>query len=492
MKILGQSVLFFNNNKQINNNHSSHAAANPFKMHILAKDTVSFSGAEKVAQTATKAAVNLSRKTIMDLPKDLSGKRLFVKVDHNLPKGDDSRMTLTIPTILNLLERKANLVIGTHVGDPFKVKDGELGKKVSTAENAVKLQNYIREHKGFEHIEVIHASAVSPEAVVDEKIIAKSKELKPNQILYLENLRFTPAETGKGAKLNEQTGEHETVKISKEAIESHSQQLAQLADMYVNDAFGAAHRAHASVTGITKHIQGPKVAGLLMDKEIKNLSSAIQNPERPFVAIIGGSKVGPKIGILSALLEKVNTLIVGGGMANTFELAKGGKVGKSLVEADKVEQAQEIMTKAKEKGVKLILPSDAVIAKEISNEAQTQTVPSDKIPDEMKALDIGPKSVQEIKEGLQGAKTILWNGPVGVFETPKFAGGTNKIAEAVAEVTEKNQAKSIIGGGDTGSAIKQSGIPAEKFTHISTGGGASLEMMEKEGNLPGITSLDEK
>lgn len=481
MKILGQTLTIFN--KQVDIREKTPVQTSGARLQTLTKDTVSFSGASEVA----KAAINLSRKTIQDLPFDLTGRRVFLKVDHNLPAGDNSRMVASLPTIKELLDRGAKIIIGTHIGDPYKLKDGKMGKKVSTKENSEMLQGLLRQEKGLENVEVIH----SPE-ITGSNVVKQSNDLKKGQILYLENLRFHPAETGKDAIFDVDTQSYKSVKLPQSIIDLHSENLAALADIYVNDAFGAAHRPHASVTGITKFIQGPKVAGLLMDKEIKYLAKAIENPERPLVAIIGGSKVSSKITVLDKLIDKVNTLIVGGGMAHTFTLAQGGKVGKSLVEADQVELANNIIARAKEKGVKLVLPSDAVAAGAFSNDAHTIIVGADKIPDEMMGLDIGPKSVKEINKALQGAKTILWNGPVGVFEMPKFATGTNEIAKEVANVTEINKAESILGGGDTIASVKLSGIPESRFTHMSTGGGASLEMLEKDGDLPGIRSLDEK
>lgn len=481
MKILGQTLTILN--KQVDIREKTPVQASGARLKTLTKDTVSFSGASEAA----KAAINLSRKTIQDLPLDLTGMRVFLKVDHNLPAGDNTRMVASLPTIKELLQRNAKIIIGTHIGDPYKLKDGKMGKKVSTKENAEMLQELLRQENRFKNVEVIHTPNITGDDVVKQ-----SYDLKKGQILYLENLRFHPSETGKDAIFDVDTQSYKSIKLPQSIIDLHSERLAALADIYVNDAFGAAHRPHASVTGITKFIQGPKVAGLLMDKEIKYLAKPIENPVRPLVAIIGGSKVSSKITVLDKLIDKVNTLIVGGGMAHTFTLAKGGKVGKSLVEADQVELANKIIAKAKEKGVKLVLPTDAIAADAFSNDAHTIIVGADKIPEGMMGLDIGTKSVEEMKEALKGAKTILWNGPVGVFELPKFATGTNEIAKEVANVTERNKAESILGGGDTVASIKLSGIPEDKFTHISTGGGASLEMLEKNGDLPGIRSLDEK
>jgi len=482
MKILGSSLAFFSKPAE-NKQNNSYVQSNPARLKTLTKDTVSFSGASEAA----KSAISLSRKTIKDLPLNLDFKRVFLKVDHNLPAGDNTRMVATLPTIKELLLRNAKLVIGTHIGDPFKLKDGQMGKKVSTKANAEMLQELLRKEKGFENVEVIHSPKVTGLAVEEA-----TRRLKPRQILYLENLRFNPAETGKNAVETEQKGIFQSVKVSEVEKDAHARDLANLADIYVNDAFGAAHRDHASVSGITKHIQGPKVAGLLMNNEIKELEKALKSPKEGFVAIVGGSKVSSKIPILSKLLDKVQTLIVGGGMAHTFTAAEGGKIGKSLVEKEHFDAVRKIQEKAQEKGVKLVLPTDAVGAIEFKNDTITRVVEADNIPDGMMGLDIGPKSIKAITDALKGAKTILWNGPVGVFEMERFSKGTKAVGEAVANVTAGNKAISIIGGGDTGKAIKQLGLPADKFTHISTGGGASLEMIEKEGNLPGISTLDIK
>jgi len=482
MKILSQTMAVFSRPVQ-NNQNQTYVQTNPARLRPLAQDTVSFSAN---APKTFKAAINLVRKTILDLPQNLEGKRVFLKVDHNLPKGDNTRMVATIPTIKELMNRNGRLIIGTHIGDPFKVKDGQKGKFVSTKENAAMLQELLRREKGFENTEVIHVPHVTGTEV--EKA---AKNLKPNQILYLENLRVTPAETGKTAVPAEAAGTFKSAKVSDVEQDAHARELAALADFYVNDAFGTGHRDHASVSGITKHLPGAKVAGILMDNEVKAHKGFLEAPREGFVAIVGGAKVGDKIEVLQSLIPRSEKVIIGGAMAHTFTKALGGDVGKSLVENDKLDLARKVLEDAKKHGTKIILPVDAVAALKMEEGGITRVVKAGEIPDEMMGLDIGPESVKNIKNELKGAKHILWNGPMGVFELDRFAKGTNAVVEAVAQETKKG-AKSLLGGGDTGKAVLKSGHKADNFTHLSTGGGASQAMVEKLGDIPGIRTLDEK
>ena len=290
--------------------------------------------------------------------------------------------------------------------------------------------------------------------------------MKDGDVVLLENTRYRKEETK-----NE---------------DNFSKELASLADVYVNDAFGSSHRAHCSTVGVTKFVSESAV-GYLMEKEIEFLGNAVENPVRPFVAILGGAKVSDKINVINNLLEKVDTLIIGGGMAYTFAVAQGGKVGKSLLELDKVDYAKEMKKKAEEKGVKLLLPVDTVISQEFSNDAETQVVPTLEIPDEWEGLDIGPKTRELYADALKGAKTVIWNGPMGVFEMPTFAKGTIAVAEAMANL---EGATTIIGGGDSAAAVNQLGF-GDKMSHISTGGGASLEFLEGK-ELPGVAAVDNK
>ncbi len=491
MKISNQNYFLFSKISPLGERTAA-PVTNPLKLKTLNRDEISFTGIGSVANKAADEVINLSKKTLSDLPQDLSNHRVFVRVDHNVPFekdgtiSDDTRIRATLNTIEELIKRKAKIVLATHIGDPNNIKKGQKEKEISTKVVAERLQELLNQKQGLENIKVIHTPKIT-----GDDVIQQTHNLKPNEILYLENVRFNPAETGKVAVKNAD-GLYESVKVSPEEIDTYAKDLAKLGDIYVNDAFGAAHRDHVSTSKIAKYIPGAKVAGLLMQKEIDNLGQLLQNPERPFVAIIGGSKVSSKLEVLNTLVDKVDKLVIGGGMAHTFTLAKGGKIGQSLVELDQVDAAKAIIAKAKEKGVELILPVDTLIADKFADDALTKVVEVGHIPDTWQGLDIGPKSIEMVKSALGNAKTILWNGPVGVFEMPSFSKGTNSIAEAIADVTKNNKAKSILGGGDTLSAIAKSGIPEDSFSHISTGGGASLEMIEKNGKLPGILKLDNK
>jgi len=400
--------------------------------------------------------------SIRDL--SLNNKRLFIRVDFNVPLTedgsqitDDTRIRATLPTIIYAIKHHAKVILASHLGRP----KGKPNPKYSLRPVVDRLRELL-DHELGTSINV----AFSPDCV---GAIASEMALKleSGQVLLLENLRYHPEE---------------------EANDPHfSSALASLGEIYVNDAFGSAHRAHASTEGIT-HFLKPAAAGLLMEKELTYLGKALESPEMPFVAIIGGSKISGKIDVIDNLLDKVNTLVIVGGMAYTFQRALGVTTGKSLVEEDKIGIAAEALAKAKANGVELLLPVDNILADSFSPDAKTQPWDSNvNFPADWQGLDIGPKTIALIVDVVSQARTILWNGPAGVFEFPKFAVGTNAIAHAVADNTE---AISIIGGGDSVSAINQAGV-ADKITHISTGGGASLEFLEGK-KLPGVEALTDK
>ena len=405
----------------------------------------------------------MSKLTIRDV--ELANKHVFIRVDFNVPLTedgseitDDTRIVATLPTILYALEHKAKVILASHLGRP----KGKPNPKYSLRPVVDRLRELLDKTENDYSINV----AFAPDCV-GEIASELARQLESGQVLLLENLRFHAQEEANDP--------------------AFAKELASLAEIYVNDAFGAAHRAHASTEGITHHIK-TSVAGLLMEKEITYLGKALEAPEKPFVAIIGGSKISGKIDVIDNLLDKVDTLVIVGGMAYTFQRALGVTTGKSLVEEDKIEMAREALAKAKAKGVNLLLPVDNILADSFSPDAKTQPWDTSKdFPADWQGLDIGPKSVAAIEKVVSGAKTIVWNGPAGVFEFPRFAVGTNAIAKAVA--ANKN-AISIIGGGDSVSAINQAGV-ADRITHISTGGGASLEFLEGK-KLPGVEALTEK
>ena len=396
----------------------------------------------------------MSKKTIRDI--DVRGKKVIVRCDFNVPlddKGnitDDIRITAALPTIQYLIENKAKVILMSHMGRP----DGEANMKYTLKPVAERLVKLLGQPVAF----------VSSPAVVDEHVKAAADRLGEGHVLLLENLRFRKEETKNG--------------------EEFSKELASLAEIFVNDAFGTAHRAHSSTAGIAAFL--PAISGFLIEKEVKFLGGAVENPERPFVAIMGGSKVGDKILVIENLLKKVDTLIIGGGMMFTFFKAQGLEIGKSILDADNVGLAADLMKKAEEAGVKLLLPVDTVAATEFSNEAEADVYAKDAIPADRMGMDIGPESIKLFEEEIAKAKTIIWNGPVGVFEMPSFAEGTRSIAEALAD----SKAVTIIGGGDSAAAVELFGL-AEEMTHISTGGGASLEFLEGK-ELPGIAVLEDK
>ncbi|HIS91653.1 MAG TPA: phosphoglycerate kinase [Candidatus Ornithocaccomicrobium faecavium] len=393
-----------------------------------------------------------NKKTIEDI--NVSGKKVLVRCDFNVPLDadknitDETRINAALPTIRYLLDKGAAVILCSHLGRP----KGEFNMKYSLAPVAKRLS----EKLGFE---VKLASDVIGESA--KKLAA---EVKPGEAILLENLRFHAEE------------EKNDPAFAKE--------LASMADVFVNDAFGTAHRAHASTEGVTHYL--PSVAGYLIGKELDVMGKALTNPVRPFVAILGGAKVKDKIGVITNLIDKVDALLIGGGMAYTFIKAQGGEVGNSLLDEERIGLAKELMDKAAAKGVKLILPVDNVIGDAFDNDCHQQVVESGKIPEGWEGLDIGPKTCEQFAEVIRTAKTVVWNGPMGVFEMPNFAKGTIAVAKALAE----SDAISIIGGGDSAAAIEQLGF-ADKVTHISTGGGASLEFLEGK-VLPGIAALEDK
>jgi len=400
--------------------------------------------------------------TIRDI--DLTNKKLFIRVDFNVPLTedgstitDDTRIVATLPTIEYALRRKAKVILASHLGRP----KGKPDMKYSLRPVVDRLRALLGKALG----EAVNV-AFAPDCV-GEVAATMARQLESGQVLLLENLRFHAEEEANDP--------------------AFSKELASLADVYVNDAFGSAHRAHASTEGIT-HFLKPAVAGLLMEKEITYLGKALESPEKPFVAIIGGSKISGKIDVIDNLLDKVDTLVIVGGMAYTFARALGVTTGKSLVEEDKIDMAKAALDKAKAKGVKLLLPVDNILADKFAADAKTQVWDCAKnFPADWQGLDIGHKSIAAIEEVVSTARTIVWNGPAGVFEFPRFAVGTNAIAKAVAA---NRAATSIIGGGDSVSAINQAGV-ADQITHISTGGGASLEFLEGK-KLPGVEALTDK
>jgi len=400
--------------------------------------------------------------SIRDL--DLKNKHVFLRVDFNVPLTedgtaitDDTRIKATLPTIEYALRHRAKVILASHLGRP----KGKPDPKFSLRPIVDRLRELLDEEVSLD-VNV----GFSPDCI-GEVASELAGQLESGQVLLLENLRFHPEEEANAP--------------------AFSKQLASLAEVYVNDAFGSAHRAHASTEGIT-HFLKPAAAGLLMEKELTYLGKALEAPEKPFVAIIGGSKISGKIDVIDNLLDKVDTLVIVGGMAYTFQRALGVTTGKSLVEEDKIDVARDALAKAKAHNVELLLPVDNILADKFAPDAKTQEWDTaNNFPADWQGLDIGPKTIAVITEAVAQAKTILWNGPAGVFEFPRFAVGTNAIAHAVADNT---LATSIIGGGDSVSAINQAGV-ADKITHISTGGGASLEFLEGK-KLPGVEALTDK
>ncbi len=392
------------------------------------------------------------KKTIRDI--ELKGKKAVCRVDFNVPQDketgaitDDTRIRAALPTIDYLLDHGAAVILMSHLGRP---KDGP-DMTFTLAPVAKRLEELLGKPVRF----------ISSPTVVDDAVRKAAKDLKAGEVLLLENVRFVPEETKNG--------------------EAFAKELASLGDLFVNDAFGSAHRAHSSTAGIAAFL--PAVSGFLMEKEVRFLGDAVEKPERPFVAILGGAKISDKIPVIENLINKVDSLIIGGGMAYTFLKAKGFEVGKSLLDEEKVEFAKELMAKAEAKGVKFLLPIDVVMADELAEDAPCAVYNADAMDPARMGLDIGPKTIALFAVEIARAKTVVWNGPMGVFEMKAFANGTNGVAEALAE----SGAVTIIGGGDSASAVKKAGLK-NKMTHISTGGGASLEFLEGKG-LPGVDCL---
>ncbi len=400
----------------------------------------------------------MSKKTLANLSSsELSGKRALVRVDFNVPLNDqlqiadDTRIRAALPTIQDLIQKEAKVILVSHFGRPKKGVDDKL-RLTPVAKRLA---------------ELLGQEVIKCDDSIGEEVTQKVAAMQNGQVLLLENVRFHKEE--------------------EENDPEFAKQLAANADVYVNDAFGTAHRAHASTEGVTHYLR-PSVAGYLIEKELQYLQSAIENPQRPLVAIIGGSKVSSKIGVIETLLDKVDKLLLGGGMIFTFYKARGLNVGKSLVEEDKLELAKSLEAKAKERGVDLLLPTDVVIADKFAADADARTVSIDNIPADWMGLDIGPESVKVFQDALADCKSVIWNGPMGVFEFDKFAAGTEAIARTLADLT-KQGTTTIIGGGDSVAAVEKVGV-AEQMSHISTGGGASLELLEGK-ELPGITALDD-
>ncbi|ALC82376.1 MULTISPECIES: phosphoglycerate kinase [Bacillus] len=394
----------------------------------------------------------MNKQSVKDI--DVNGRVVFLRVDFNVPLKDgeitdDTRIRAALPTIKYLSEQGAKVLIASHLGRP----KGQVVEELRLNPTAKRLEQLIGK-------EVKKADEAYGDAVKSEV-----NSLQNGDILVLENVRFYPGEEKNDPEL--------------------SKAFAELADVYVNDAFGAAHRAHASTAGIAEHL--PAVAGFLMEKELEVLGKALSNPERPFTAIVGGAKVKDKIGVIEHLMDKVDNLIIGGGLAYTFVKAQGYEIGKSLLEEDKIELAKSFIERAKEKGVNFYMPEDVLIADDFSNDANTKNVPISEIPSDWEGLDIGEKTAKTYADVIKSSKLVVWNGPMGVFELETFEKGTKAVAEALAEAKDTY---SIIGGGDSAAAVEQFGL-AEQMSHMSTGGGASLEFMEGK-ELPGVVALNDK
>ena len=397
--------------------------------------------------------MNYNKKTILDV--DVAGKKILLRCDFNVPQDketgaitSDKRIVAALPTIRYLLEKKAAVIACSHLGKP----KGEWKSKLSLAPVAQRLSELLGQ-------EVIFAKDI-----VGEDAKAKAAALQGGQIMLLENLRFD---------IREEKNDP-----------SFAKELASMAELYVSDAFGTVHRAHASTAGVAAYL--PAVSGFLVAKELSVMGKALDDPKRPFVAVLGGAKVSDKIAVINNLLDKADTVIIGGGMAYTFAKAQGGSIGKSLCEEDKLDYAREMIAKAEKNGVKLLLPSDTMAADDFSNDANRQVVSTMAIPDGWEGMDIGPDTIQTFCDAVKGAGTVVWNGPMGVFEFENFAAGTRAMAQALVD----SGAITIVGGGDSAAAVEQMGF-ADKITHISTGGGASLEFLEGL-ELPGVACLLDK
>lgn len=394
----------------------------------------------------------MNKKSVRDI--DVKGKRVFCRVDFNVPMSnnevsDDTRIRAALPTIQFLMEQGAKVILASHLGRP----KGQVNEEMRLTAVATRLS------------ELLGKSVVKTDKAYGEEVEKAISTLSDGDVLLLENVRFYPGEEKNDPEL--------------------AKAFANLADIFVNDAFGAAHRAHASTEGIAHHI--PAVSGLLMEKELDVLGKALLDPDRPFTAIIGGAKVKDKIGVIDNLLDKVDNLIIGGGLAYTFAKAMGHEIGQSLLEEDKIDLAKSFIEKAKEKGVNFYMPEDVIITDEFSKDANTQVVDIDQIPSDWQGLDIGPKTVDTYRKVILESKLVIWNGPMGVFEWPAFENGTKSVAVALADA--KNT-YTVIGGGDSAAAVEKFDL-AESMDHISTGGGASLEFMEGK-QLPGVVALNDK
>jgi phosphoglycerate kinase len=396
----------------------------------------------------------LNKKRMEDVK--VNGEKVLVRCDFNVPMDkegnvtDDTRIRAALPTIEYLLDQQAAVILMSHLGRP----KGEPNPKYSLAPVAKRISELIKRPVIF----------ADDDLVTGEKAVKEAGLLKSGEVLLLQNLRYRKEEEKNDP--------------------SFSKELSQLGTVYVNDAFGTAHRAHCSTTGLADYL--PAAMGFLIEKEVRFLGKAIENPEKPFVAILGGAKVSDKIGVIENLLDKVDTLLIGGGMAYTFLKAKGYEIGNSLLESDKLELAESLMRKAADKNVELILPVDTISASEVSENAEYHTVPIDKIPEDGYGVDIGPETIKLFEKSIKKAKTVVWNGPMGVFEMEAFSKGTYALARALSE----SDATTVIGGGDSAAAVEKMGF-ADKMTHISTGGGASLEFLEGK-SLPGIEAIPEK
>ena len=419
--------------------------------------------------------MNYNKKTVKDI--EVKGKKVLLRCDFNVPQDkttgeitDDKRIRAALPTIQYLLDNGAAVIACSHLGKPVATFESYVKKQVEKGKDEASITRADWE-KSLKKLtlapvaarlgELLGKNVIMAADTVGEDAKAKAAALKAGEVLLLENTRFEKGETKNDPAL--------------------AKAMADMADVYVSDAFGAVHRAHASTAGVAEYL--PAVSGMLIEKELEIIGGALANPKRPLVAILGDSKVSSKIGVINNLLEIADTIIIGGGMAYTFSAAKGGKIGDSLLEADWMDYSNDMVKKAEEKGVKLLLPIDTVCADAFDPNANTQTVATGEIPDGWQGLDIGPKTIELYCEAVKDAGTVIWNGPMGVFEFAKFATGT----EAVAEALSKTDAITIIGGGDSAAAVQQLGY-ADKMTHISTGGGASLEFMEGK-ELPGVACL---
>ena len=398
----------------------------------------------------------MNKKTVKDL--NVEGKKVLVRVDFNVPLSkdgnhtisDNTRIKAALPTIDYLLENNAKVILMSHLGRP----KGEANPEFSLKPVAEWLENHYGEKFHF----------LPSDVVVDEKVKEEVEKLENGNLALLENTRYVKGETKNDPEF--------------------AKELSSLADLFVNDAFGTSHRAHASNVGVASNLES--AVGFLIQKEIEIIGKALENPEKPFVSILGGAKVSDKIGVIENLISKVDYILIGGGMAYTFLKAQGKEIGKSLLEEDKMDLSLELIKKAEANNVKILLPKDVVIADEIKEDAETEIVDIDNIPQDKEALDIGPKTAKEYADIIKDAKTVVWNGPMGVFEVKVFANGTNEVAKALAD----SSATTIVGGGDSALAIEEAGYK-DKITHVSTGGGASLEFLEGK-TLPGIDCIDEK